>query len=64
MLENMHDIPYLHTKEVGPEITAAMAVVASKVKEVFNEKPVGIQILAGANESALAVAKASGTVNL
>lgn len=60
MLENMHDLPYLPPKDVSPEIIAAMAVVATKVKEVFRKKPVGIQILAGANESSLAVAKASG----
>ncbi|XP_014778242.2 uncharacterized protein F13E9.13, mitochondrial isoform X1 [Octopus bimaculoides] len=60
ILENMHDIPYLHSKDVGPEIVASMAVVMNEVKKVFNKKPIGIQILAGANEAALAVCKATG----
>ncbi|MFC1887960.1 BtpA/SgcQ family protein [Candidatus Cloacimonadota bacterium] len=55
MLENMHDIPYLNNK-VGPEITSAMAVISSAVKKEI-DLPCGIQILAGANKEALAVAK-------
>ncbi len=58
MLENMHDVPYLRTA-VGPEITASMAVVAERVVDVVS-RPVGIQILAGANEPALAVAATAG----
>ncbi|KAK7505747.1 hypothetical protein BaRGS_00003018 [Batillaria attramentaria] len=27
MVENMHDVPYLHTSDVGPEITSTMSVV-------------------------------------
>ena len=57
MLENMHDVPYLKGG-VGPEITASMAVVAKAVREAV-ELPLGIQILAGANKEALAVAKAA-----
>ena len=56
-LENMHDTPYLNTK-VGPEITAAMAVVANEIKSVC-KLPCGIQILAAANKEALAVALAA-----
>jgi len=55
MLENMHDIPYLNNK-IGPEIVAAMAVIAVAVKSEI-DIPCGIQILAGANIEALAVAK-------
>ncbi len=58
IVENMHDIPYLN-RQVGPEVTAAMSVVAYEVKRIFRG-PVGIQILAGANREALAVALASG----
>jgi membrane complex biogenesis BtpA family protein len=58
IIENMHDVPYLR-REVGPEITAAMTVVASAVRSVV-EAPIGIQILAGANQAALAVAHATG----
>ncbi|HEX6368954.1 MAG TPA: BtpA/SgcQ family protein [Longimicrobium sp.] len=58
MLENMHDVPYLRGA-VGPEITAAMTVLARAVKEA-SRLPCGIQILAGANHEALAVAHAAG----
>jgi uncharacterized protein len=57
-LENMHDVPYLRGA-VGPEITAAMTVLALAVKEASG-LPCGIQILAGANHEALAVAHAAG----
>lgn len=60
LVENMHDIPYLHTNAVGPEVTAAMSVVCSEVRKVFAPKPVGVQVLAGANRQALAVALAAG----
>lgn len=58
IIENMHDVPYLRG-EVGPEIVAAMTWIAVEVKHecVF---PVGIQILAGANIEAMAVAHAAG----
>jgi uncharacterized protein len=57
-LENMHDVPYLRGG-VGPEITAAMTVLALAVREASG-LPCGIQILAGANHEALAVAHAAG----
>src|ERR1044072_9417387 len=57
-IENMHDVPYLRG-EVGPEIVAAMTAIAMEVKNEC-ELPVGIQILAGANIEALAVAYAAG----
>jgi len=56
-IENMHDVPYLRG-EVGPEIVAAMALVGQAVK-VESRLPVGIQILAGANIEAMAVAHAA-----
>lgn len=58
MIENMHDLPYLN-REVGPEITAMMTAVALAVRRLVSV-PVGIQVLAGANRSALAVAQAAG----
>src|SRR5262245_10997337 len=58
MLENMHDTPYLRSR-VGPEIVAAMAIIAQMVKEA-NKLPCGVQILAGANLEAMAVAHAAG----
>ncbi|MCU4174495.1 BtpA/SgcQ family protein [Carboxylicivirga sp. N1Y90] len=56
MIENMHDVPYLNGN-VGPEIVASMTVVANQLRAMYN-LPIGIQILAGANKEALAVAKA------
>lgn len=58
LIENMHDLPYLR-RQVGPEITAAMTVVGYLVKHAF-QVPTGMQILAGANEAALAAALAGG----
>ena len=58
MIENMHDIPYV--QRPGPEITAAMAVVAKEVKQAHPQLPLGIQILAGANTAALSAALAAG----
>jgi uncharacterized protein len=58
MVENMHDIPYV--QHPGPEITAAMAVLAREIKRVHPDLPLGIQILAGANRAALAAALAAG----
>ncbi|HWS90461.1 MAG TPA: BtpA/SgcQ family protein [Pyrinomonadaceae bacterium] len=58
MVENMHDVPYLRGS-VGPEVVAALAVVARAVKAEAR-LPVGVQILAGANVEAVAVAHAAG----
>lgn len=58
MLENMHDTPYLRGR-VGPEIVAAMAVIARAVKDA-TQLPCGVQVLAGANQEALAIALAGG----
>jgi len=58
MIENMHDRPYLN-REVGPEIIASMTAMACALRSVIKVS-LGIQILAGANKAALAVALASG----
>jgi len=58
ILENMHDRPYLNAV-VGPEIVAAMSVVGREVRR-STDLPLGIQILAGANQAALAVAHSCG----
>lgn len=58
VVENMHDTPYL-AREVGPEIVASMATVTRAVVAAC-DLPVGVQILAGANRAALAVALAAG----
>ena len=57
MIENMHDIPYIKAG-VGHEVSSLMCLIAYLIKQE-TKLPVGIQILAGANKEALAVAKAS-----
>lgn len=58
ILENMHDRPY-QNKQVGPEVVASMTAVCAEVKRVV-KRPLGIQVLAGANQEALSVAYAGG----
>jgi uncharacterized protein len=58
MIENMHDRPYLRQR-VGPEITSAMTAILDAVRAAV-DKPLGVQILAGANREALAAAMAGG----
>lgn len=58
MIENTHDRPYLKAG-VGPEITAAMSVIGAEVRRAV-ALPLGVQVLAGANTNALAVAHACG----
>ncbi|MDF1660615.1 MAG: BtpA/SgcQ family protein [Planctomycetota bacterium] len=56
-IENMHDRPYLK-ESVGPEITALMTFLGREIKR-HSQLPCGVQILAGANKEALAVALAA-----
>ncbi|HEU4836422.1 MAG TPA: BtpA/SgcQ family protein [Pyrinomonadaceae bacterium] len=58
IIENMHDVPYLKGA-VGPEIVAAMTAIGVEVKAECR-LPAGIQILAGANIEAMAVAHSAG----
>jgi len=57
-VENMHDRPYVKGN-VGPEITAAMAVIGREIKRETG-LPLGVQVLAAANLQAMAVANACG----
>ena len=57
IVENMHDVPYLR-RDVGPEIVASMSVIARAIRETI-DLPLGVQVLAGANQAALAVAQAA-----
>jgi membrane complex biogenesis BtpA family protein len=57
-IENTHDRPYVKSS-VGPEIGAAMAVVGCEVRRAVSP-PLGIQVLAGANLWAVAIAHACG----
>jgi len=58
MIENMHDRPYLKGA-VGAEIVAAMTAVGREVRRETT-LPLGVQVLAGANREAIAVAAACG----
>jgi membrane complex biogenesis BtpA family protein len=58
MIENTHDRPYLKV-DVGPEIPTTMAVIGAEVRRAV-ALPLGIQVLAGANSSSVAVALACG----
>ncbi len=57
-IENMHDRPYLKGG-VGPEIVAAMTAIGREIRRAVS-LPLGVQVLAGANREALAVALATG----
>jgi len=57
IVENMGDLPYLNGA-VYPETVAAMTLVCHEVIQAG--LPMGVQILAAANEQALAVATATG----
>ncbi|MFM7181662.1 MAG: BtpA/SgcQ family protein [Verrucomicrobiales bacterium] len=59
LVENMFDVPY-HRREVPPETIAAMAVIVGAVRAATPSLPCGVQVLAGANLAALAVAHACG----
>jgi membrane complex biogenesis BtpA family protein len=58
LIENMHDRPY-EKGAVGPEVVAAMTAAGRAVRAAV-ELPLGIQVLAGANREALAVALGCG----
>ena len=58
MIENMHDLPYLR-RHVGSEIVAAMSACVLSVRAAV-KIPIGLQILAGANQEAMSVAHACG----
>ena len=59
LVENIWDIPYLQSESVGPEVVSTMTRACLQVRKVFKNGPVGVQILAGANVHALAVALAA-----
>ena len=59
VLENTHDRPYLKGAAVGPEIVAAMSVMGDAIRRA-SALPFGVQVLAGANRAAVAVAHACG----
>jgi uncharacterized protein len=58
IIENTHDRPYVKGA-VGPEITAALTALAREVKRETG-LVLGLQVLAGANREAIAIAHACG----
>jgi membrane complex biogenesis BtpA family protein len=58
MIENMHDRPY-RKGTAGPETVAAMTVAGREIRRALG-LPLGVQVLAGANREAVAVALACG----
>jgi len=58
LIENTHDRPYLKGT-AGPEIIAAMTAIGVEVRRA-SLLPLGVQVLAGANQCAIAVAHACG----
>ena len=59
ILENTHDRPYVKGTAVGPEVVTALSVIGAGIRRA-TALPLGIQVLAGANRAALAVAYACG----
>jgi membrane complex biogenesis BtpA family protein len=57
IIENMHDTPYLKN-HVYIETVSLISIICHEIKKKVKEKmKIGLQILAGANKEALAVAK-------
>jgi membrane complex biogenesis BtpA family protein len=59
ILENTHDRPYLKGAAVGPEVITALSVIGAEIRRATSV-PLGVQVLAGANRAAVAVAHACG----
>jgi len=60
IVENMHDFPCIHEREMGPEIAAFMTRIGRAVKRHAGRRPVGLHVLFQANRTALAAALAGG----
>ncbi|KAL2715866.1 hypothetical protein V1478_013542 [Vespula squamosa] len=60
IVENMHDVPYVKSKDISSETTAMMTRICIEIRKLMPENiACGTQILAGCNKEALAVAKAA-----
>lgn len=65
----MHDLPYALAKDQGPEITCAMTRVCvdavRSLSQLERDKLLlGVQVLAAANQEAIAVAQSSGKITV
>lgn len=59
IVENFGDVPFV-PGSVAPSVVAAMTRVASAVREVAGDRPVGVNVLRNDAQGALAVAAAAG----
>ncbi|XP_045133180.1 uncharacterized protein F13E9.13, mitochondrial-like [Portunus trituberculatus] len=60
LVENMFDLPYVKGDQLGPEVVACMTRVCHEVRCVTPPHlPCGVQVLAGGNQAAIAIAQAS-----
>lgn len=59
IVENMHDFPCVHERQMGPEVAAFMTRVARAVKRKAGRIPVGVHVLFQGNRTALAAALAA-----
>jgi uncharacterized protein len=59
IIENHGDIPFLRPQDIGPETSAALAVIVDRIAQAL-DLPLGVNVLANAVIPALAVAKAGG----
>ncbi|KAK9885959.1 hypothetical protein WA026_013835 [Henosepilachna vigintioctopunctata] len=59
LIENMHDIPYIQSRDFQPDTVACLARICTEVKKITPPNfPIGLQVLAGGNKEAIAIAKA------
>ncbi|XP_050332819.1 uncharacterized protein F13E9.13, mitochondrial isoform X1 [Bactrocera neohumeralis] len=59
LIENMHDVPYIQNRLLGPETVACLSRISNEIRQIVpSALPCGLQILACGNKQALAVAKA------
>lgn len=45
MVENMHDVPYVKSNELGPETVSFMTRICAEVRKILpNTVPCGVQV--------------------
>lgn len=64
LVENMHDVPWQRSDQLGPETVASLAAVAAALRRQHPHIPIGIQVLTAGNKEALAIAKAAGNIHV
>uniref|UniRef100_A0A915EB68 C2H2-type domain-containing protein n=1 Tax=Ditylenchus dipsaci TaxID=166011 RepID=A0A915EB68_9BILA len=63
LIENMNDLPYVLPQHIGPQVTACMTSLGLQVVHALGSSRskflLGVQVLAGCNQEAMAVAQAT-----